>query len=74
MAFQSRSEKILRSIIDKTEYTEEPKSRMEDLLLKVKKSIDEGGGGGGGPSEDQDFEPTDVDDIMSVISTDNDDE
>lgn len=44
---QSRSEKILAATIDGTEYTEKPKSRIEELLLELKEAIEEGGGGGG---------------------------
>ena len=44
---QSRNEDILQSIVDATQYTDPPKSRVEDLLLQVKEAIEEGGGGGG---------------------------
>lgn len=44
---ESRSEKILAATIDGTEYTEKPKSRIEELLLELKEAIEEGGGGGG---------------------------
>lgn len=42
---QSRNESILQSIIDGTQYTDPPQSRIEDLLLQVKEVIEEGGGG-----------------------------
>lgn len=42
----SRSEAILTSIINGTEYTDPPLSRLEALLLELKN-----GGGGGGGSE-----------------------
>lgn len=45
---QSRNEAILESIVEGTEYTDPPQSRIEDLLLQVKEVIEEGGGGGGG--------------------------
>ena len=43
---QSRNEAILESIVEGTEYTDPPQSRIEDLLLQVKEVIEEGGGGG----------------------------
>lgn len=39
----SRHEKILRAIIDGTEYTDPPQSRIEALLIEL---LDQGGGGG----------------------------
>lgn len=42
---QSRTEEILRSIIDDTEYDKPPQSRVEELLLELKAAIEEGGGG-----------------------------
>ena len=42
---QSRNEKILRAIIDGTEYTAPPQSRIEALLIEL---LNQGGGGGGG--------------------------
>lgn len=47
MILQSNVERILRSTIDGTEYTEEPQSRVEALLLELKAAIEGGGGGGG---------------------------
>lgn len=44
---QSRNEAILQATIDGTEYTDPPQSRIEDLLLQLKETIEEGGGGGG---------------------------
>lgn len=44
---QGRNADILQSIIDNTEYTDPPQSRIEDLLLQLKELIEEGGGGGG---------------------------
>lgn len=41
----SRNEDILQSIVDGTQYTDPPKSRVEDLLLQVKEVIEAGGGG-----------------------------
>lgn len=46
MAYESRNEQILRATIDGTEYTDEPQSRIEALLLELKESIEAGGGGG----------------------------
>ncbi|MBR1703088.1 MAG: hypothetical protein IJ716_14270 [Lachnospiraceae bacterium] len=46
----SRFEEILRAIIDGTEYTNEPRSVMEALLIELKETIEAGGGGGGGTS------------------------
>lgn len=39
---QSRNEAILRSIIDGTQYTAPPRSRIEDLLLELKTAIESG--------------------------------
>lgn len=44
---QSRSEDIIQSILDNTEYDEEARSRIEYLLIELKKAIEGGGGGGG---------------------------
>lgn len=40
---QSRDEEILAATIDGTEYTDEPQSRIEYLLLELKKAIEGGG-------------------------------
>ena len=45
---QSRDEEILIATIDGKEYNKAPQSRMEELLLELKETIEEGGGGGGG--------------------------
>lgn len=47
---QSRNEEILIATIDGTEYNKLPQSRIEELLLELKETIEEGGGGGGGGS------------------------
>lgn len=39
-----RNEDILRSMVDGTAYTKEPKSRNEELLLELKDVIEAGGG------------------------------
>lgn len=44
---QSRSEDIIQSILDNTEYDEEARSRIEYLLIELKNAIEGGGGGGG---------------------------
>ena len=44
---QSRSEQILRATIDGTPYNEPAQSRIENLLLELKETIEAGGGGGG---------------------------
>lgn len=44
----SRSEEIIQSILDGTEYNEPARSRIEYLLKELKVAIEEGGGGGGG--------------------------
>ena len=44
---QSRDEEILIATIDGKEYDKAPQSRMEELLLELKETIEEGGGGGG---------------------------
>ena len=41
---QSRNEAILQATIDGTEYTDPPQSRIENLLLELKETIEEGGG------------------------------
>lgn len=43
----SRSEEIIQSILDGTEYDEPARSRIEYLLKELKEAIEEGGGGGG---------------------------
>lgn len=43
--FDSRNEKILESMIDGTEYTDPPQSRIEDLLLQLKEVIEHSSGG-----------------------------
>lgn len=43
----SRFEEIMRAIIDGTEYSKEPRSVMEALLIELKETIEAGGGGGG---------------------------
>lgn len=40
---ESRNEKILRSMIDGTEYTDPPMSRIEKLLLELKEFVNMGG-------------------------------
>lgn len=45
---QSRSEDIIQSILDNTEYNEDAGSRIEYLLIELKNAIEGGGGGGGG--------------------------
>lgn len=44
----SNVENILRATIDGTSYEETPQSRVEDLLIELKETIEAGGGGGGG--------------------------
>ena len=44
----SRSEEIIQSILDGTEYDEPARSRIEYLLKELKALIEGGGGGGGG--------------------------
>lgn len=39
---QSRNEKILQSIIDELPYTDDPQSRIEELLLELKEKIEQG--------------------------------
>jgi len=43
---QSRNEEILIATIDGKEYNKLPQSRIEELLLELKETIEEGGGGG----------------------------
>lgn len=44
---QSRAEEILIATIDGNEYDKLPQSRLEELLLELKETIEAGGGGGG---------------------------
>lgn len=44
---QSRNEEILIATIDGKEYNKLPQSRIEELLLELKETIEEGRGGGG---------------------------
>lgn len=44
---QSRSEDIIQSILDNTEYNEAARSRIEYLLIELKNAMEGGGGGGG---------------------------
>jgi hypothetical protein len=48
---EGRNVKILESIVDGTQYTDPPQSRVEELLLEVKEVIEAGGGGGGGTTD-----------------------
>lgn len=57
---QSRDEAIVVATINGVEYTAEPESRIEDLLIQLKEAIEEGGGGGG-------FTPT-VDQLAAINS------
>ena len=43
--FEGRNAEILESIINDTEYTAPPESRIEELLLELKGVIEAGGGG-----------------------------
>lgn len=70
MSSLSRAEDIIQAQIDGVEYTGKPQSRIEKLLVKLCDIIDEGGGDT--PTEDDEFSEDDIDDVMSVISTDND--
>lgn len=45
--YEGRNAEILKSIINDTEYTDPPQSRIEELLLELKEVIEQGGGGGG---------------------------
>lgn len=45
--YEGRNAEILESIINDTEYTDPPQSRIEELLLELKEVIEAGGGGGG---------------------------
>lgn len=78
MAGMSRVEDILQAKANNETYDKVPLSRIEELLMNV----GVGGSGGGDfpgdfgtdeqPSE-HDFIDVDVDDIMTALSTDNDD-
>lgn len=64
---ESRVEKILRATIDGTTYEIPAGSRVEELLLELKELLEEGGGGGGGDvhplTEEQ------LNDLVSMIDT-----
>lgn len=45
---QSRAEEILFATINGEEYNGLPQSRLEELLIELKETIEAGGGGGGG--------------------------
>lgn len=49
----SNVENILQATIDGTEYNEPTESRVEELLVELKETIEEGGGGGGGTGEER---------------------
>jgi hypothetical protein len=49
----SRSEEIIQSILDGTEYDEPARSRIEYLLKELKNAIEGGGGGGFTPTQAQ---------------------
>lgn len=49
----SRSEEIIQSILDGTEYDNPARSRIEYLLKELKAVIEEGGGGGFTPTQAQ---------------------
>lgn len=51
---KSRNEQILEAIINGTEYTDPPQSRIEALLIEL---LNQGGGGGGGDAYDIIFTP-----------------
>jgi hypothetical protein len=42
--YEGRNAEILESIINNTEYTDPPQSRIEELLLELKEVIEQGGG------------------------------
>ena len=42
--YEGRNAEILESIINDTEYTDPPQSRIEELLLELKEVIEQGGG------------------------------
>lgn len=44
---QSRVEDILEATINTEPYNEDPQSRIEELLIELKETIEQGGGGGG---------------------------
>lgn len=77
----SRVEDILSSKITGSAYTKKPLSRVEELLINLPSGGGGGGGGGGGDehtgyngsvSETQIFDEADIDDILSVIGSEND--
>lgn len=52
---ESRNEQILRATIDDEPYTAEPQSRIEELLIELKETIEQSGGGGGDIDVDTDI-------------------
>lgn len=59
----SRNEQILRAAIDGTDYGEPPQSRIEELLIELKETI-EAGGGGGTPSDVKSITKAEIDDLF----------
>lgn len=66
---QSRSEDIIQSILDNTEYDEAARSRIEYLLIELKNAIEGGGGGGGVTGSDKIVIVADADLLGSAIMT-----
>ena len=60
--FDSRNEQILEAMINGTEYSDPPQSRIEALLLELKEVIEQGGGSSGHTySEDEQIVGTWID-------------
>lgn len=62
----SRNEQILRAAIDGTDYGEPPQSRIEELLIELKETIEDGGGGG--TSDTKPLTETQVNNLLSLLN------
>ena len=72
MSEMSRFEQILTAKLEGKEYSGQPLSRVEELLMGL--GSVSGGGSYGSISEggENDFKDSDISDIMNVISSEND--
>lgn len=63
----SRVETILMAMLGESVEIDEPKSRVEELLLQLKEAIEQGGGSGFAPTQEQlDAMNSGIDDIKVV--------
>lgn len=62
-----RDEQILKSILDGTEYSTPPQSRIESLLLQLKDAIESGGGGGTGITVDDHIDQSSKNPVQNKV-------